>query len=109
MVYTDALSAIGANYKVVNDLTLGAFQTACFPCWYGNNISASTGFSVANATVRDHVNNVEQVIIPTGYYTTGSTVRVFVTADNLIADGLNPKNGGTPFRQDFAVFVDNLF
>ncbi len=109
LVYTDAPSAVSTTtYKVKNDLTVGAYQTACFPCWYGNNINASTGLSAPNASVRDHVNNVEEIIIPASYYSTGATLRVFVNADNLVADGLNPDNLGTPFRQDFALFVDNL-
>lgn len=109
MVYTDRPSAIGTTYKVTNDLTLGAYQTACFPCWYGNNINAGTGYSTPNASVHDHVNNVEEIVIPAFYYSTGATVRVFVNADNLLADGLNPDNLGTPYRQDFALFVDNLY
>lgn len=106
LVYTDFPSAVGNVYKATNNLTLGAYQAACFPCFYGNNLSG--GYTTPNASVRDAVNNVHEIIIPVGYYGTGAVVRVFVNADNLISDASNPDNLGSPFQQDFAIFVDNL-
>jgi Subtilase family len=108
LVYTDAASAIGDNYRAQNDLLLVAYQTACFPCWYGNNISSTTGYTISTGRKRDALNNVEEIIIPAGYYPTGSTVRVYVSVENLVADALHPVNPGQ-FQQDFAVFVDNLY
>jgi len=108
LVYTDAASPIGDNYRVQNDLLLGAYQTACFPCWYGNNINSGTGFTSSSGRKRDALNNVEEIIIPAGYYATGSIVRVYVNAESLVADALHPVNPGTS-QQDFAVVVDNLY
>lgn len=108
LVYTDAASAIGDNYRAQNDLLLVAYQTACFPCWYGNNIDSSTGYTKSSGRKLDSRNNVEEIIIPAGYYATGSTVRVYVSVQSLVADALHPLNPGT-FQQDFAVFVDNLY
>ncbi|HZI66615.1 MAG TPA: hypothetical protein VFF17_08630, partial [Thermoanaerobaculia bacterium] len=90
------------------DLLLGAYQTACFPCWYGNNINSGTGFTSSSGRKRDALNNVEEIIIPAGYYATGSIVRVYVNAESLVADALHPVNPGTS-QQDFAVVVDNLY
>jgi hypothetical protein len=106
LVYSDASGNTAglSPYKVANDLQLGAFKTACFPCWAGNNFSVSSGLSVANSLTNDTVNNVEEIIIPASYYPSGTVLTVFVQAINLVADAIF---GGPHPQQDFALFAEN--
>jgi hypothetical protein len=106
LVYSDAAGNGGSlrPYGVKNRLYLGAYQAACFPCWGGNNFSATTGLSIENSLNHDGVNNVQQIFIPSGYYPTGASFRIYVTADSLVEDAVT---GGSTPQQDFAIFVEN--
>jgi len=106
LVYSDAAGNGGNTtpYPVKNKLYLGAYQAACFPCWGGNNFSSTTGLSVENSLIHDGVNNVQQIFIPSGYYPTGASFRIYVTADSLVEDAVT---GGSTPQQDFAIFVEN--
>jgi len=106
LVYSDAAGNGGSlrPYAVKNKLYLGAYQAACFPCWGGNNFSSTTGLSVENSLIHDGVNNVQQIFIPSGYYPTGASFRIYVTADSLVEDAVT---GGSTPQQDFAIFVEN--
>ncbi len=105
MVYSDAAGNMTITpYKVKNDLQVGAFQSACFPCWVGNNFNPVTGLSVPNSFTNDDLNNVEEIIIPAGSYLSGSALTVFVQVVSLIEDAIS---GGPDPQQDFAIFVEN--
>ena len=74
------------------------------PAGGGNNFSSTTGLSVENSLIHDGVNNVQQIFIPSGYYPTGASFRIYVTADSLVEDAVT---GGSTPQQDFAIFVEN--
>lgn len=105
LVYSDPAGNLSgvSPYRVKNDLSLGAYQTACSPCWWANNFDPVTGFSQPNNSTNDSTNNVEQIIIPPGYYASGTQLRVFVSAVDLEESIWGV---GAP-AQDFAVFAEN--
>jgi subtilisin family serine protease len=102
-----------APYRVKNDLSLGACRyPACNPRWYGNNFDPVSGNSLANAATNDAVNNVEQIIIPTGTYASGTQFTVWVQANNVTEHIFGfpcyePPGPCVQPVQDFALFAEN--
>ena len=115
LVWTDRYSTpagrTATTYKIVNDLFLKVCTANYATCWWGNTWQAGTGDSQAfpsNSTFppSDTVNNVEEIIIPAGTFTTGQVLTVQVVVYYLNGDGIDPY--GTTIRQDFALFGTNL-
>jgi hypothetical protein len=83
----------------INNLDLSVTNSTGTTTWYGNRLDQQgTGFSIPNPSPvnPDAVNNVEQVILPAGTFTSGAGIIVAVTG-TYIPSG----------SQDFAVFIDD--
>lgn len=97
LVWTDSPSTTGTTvYKAVNNLNLSLSRSSGSHTWYGNILSS--GYSIPNPSPvkPDKPNNVEQVILPVGTFTTGEGVIVAVDPYSVMLPG-----------QDFALFIDN--
>jgi hypothetical protein len=97
IAYTDLPSGKGLQYYVSNNIDLLVCSQYALPCWYSNTFNASTGYSnpYPPTIFHDAVNNVEEVIIPPGYLTTGAPILVWVGFVSVT------------LPQDFALVVQN--
>jgi hypothetical protein len=94
-----------APYRVKNDIDLGIYVEAPYNhYWYANSFDPITGYSRPNVFATDSLNNVEQIIIPPGFYPAGTRIRPFVCNVNL-----TEHIWGFPFDpvQDFAIVAEN--
>jgi hypothetical protein len=102
LVWSEPANGNGKNWPL-NDVDLTADQGAGCPCWYGNQLSTSTGYSLPvppNPASPDRgKNNVEQIIIPAYTFATGAILRLTVILNYDPAPPLE--------HQRFAVFADN--
>ncbi|MGH2619138.1 MAG: S8 family serine peptidase, partial [Anaerolineales bacterium] len=102
LVWSEPSNGNGKNWPI-NDLDITADQFVSCPCWYGNQLSSSSGYSLPvppNPASPDRgLNNVEQIIIPAYTYSTGSFLRLAVILNYSAAPPVE--------RQKFAVFADN--
>jgi len=115
LVWTDRAGPDFANGNVnlQNDLdltaTIGSYN------WYGNfyytsvDSCARNGYSLRNPSpvTRDHKNNVERITIKASDIPSGATqILLQVAPFSITGDGIEPTTN-SPFRQDFALFVEN--
>lgn len=102
LVWSEPASGNGKNFPL-NDLDLTLDLGGGCPCWYGNQLSPSTGYSLtvppSSADPDRGENNVEQIIVPAYTFATGAMLRVSVI--------LNYNPGPPTEHQRFAAFADN--
>ena len=117
LVWTDRYStavggAAGEIYTAVNNLNSLACYAGGFSCWRGNHWAANgtTRSSGVSSSFNEAINNVEEIFIPAGQFSSGQQIYLEVNARNLTGD-MDPTcspPGCTTTRQDFAVFGSNI-
>lgn len=109
LAWTEQPGNPGSPYVAKNNLDLIAYSSPCFPCFFGNYFSSSTGYSIpAVGGPGDTIDNVEEIVIQPNYFTSGTVLTVQVNATSLTTNGLDYTGTiNTPLQQDFVVFASN--
>jgi Subtilase family len=114
LAWTDYRGFVNSVPFVVNNLDLSV-ANAALPTTYsiGNDIVQASGHSKVYCSgcgtnpIYDNINNVEQVIV-TSTELGNTQFTVTVHGSSFQGDALQPWSGGTNYRQDFALFLENV-
>jgi hypothetical protein len=109
LVWTDPPGGMTSK-ELVNDLDLLAISSTLALVTVGNDYNPATGRTYVESAVGplpyDRANNVEQVTFLASEL--GSSFWISVNAQVLAGDALTVWSASTNFRQDFAIFVENV-